>query len=78
MKKLMKPIVLMFVIAVSTGAYAQQDKSARPIKAELKGKQIMQVKRANVKTKALVVANRDADIQRIVRKQGGLVSAQVK
>ncbi len=83
MKKLMKPIALLFVIAVSTGAYAQQDKPSRPIEAPIKMKPATAVKHKAVKsdatkTKAIVVANREADIKRIIRKQGGLISADVK
>jgi len=35
MKKLMKPVALLFVIAVSTGAYAQQEKPAAPLTPQL-------------------------------------------
>jgi hypothetical protein len=77
MKKLMKPLALLFVVAVSTGAFAQQDKPARPIKAQLKHAPAQEVQRTRVNTKAILVPNRKADIQRIVRRQG-ITTAPVK
>lgn len=72
MKKFIKPLVLLCAIAVTTGAYAQQDKPARPIKDQLKMKHAAAayVKRINHKSKAEVVPNRQADIDRIIRQQG--------
>lgn len=79
MKKFMKPLAMLFIVACSTAAYAQQDKPARPIKAQLKMKEVpaKQVQRKRASTKAILVPNRKADIQRIVR-QKGLTTAQVK
>lgn len=80
MKKLMKPIALLFVVAVSTGAYAQQDKPGRAVKAQLKAEKpalVLSENRKMVKTKSFVVPNRDADIKRMVR-QKGLTTAEVK
>ncbi|XOV68391.1 MAG: hypothetical protein ACFHU9_04290 [Fluviicola sp.] len=79
MKKLMRPIVFLFAIAVSAGAYAQQDQPARPIKKQLKSKEITEQPAATprVRVKHQIVQNRPADIKRIVREQG-LTLAEVK
>ncbi|PWL29464.1 MAG: hypothetical protein DCO96_06805 [Fluviicola sp. XM-24bin1] len=79
MKKLMKPLVVLFAIAVSTGAYSQQDKPGKALKNELKTKEITvhPAVTPRVRVKHFVVKNRDADIQRIIR-QKGLTVAEVK
>lgn len=79
MKKLMKPIVLLMAIAVSAGAYAQQDGPARPIKKQLKAKEVTEHPSVTprVRVKHEVTKNRQADIQRIIREHG-LTVAEVK
>jgi hypothetical protein len=79
MKKFMKPLAVLFLVAASTGAYAQQDKPARPIKAQLKMKEVpaKQMQQNHKKVKALLVPNREADIKKMVRRKG-LTVAQVK
>ncbi len=79
MKKLMKPLVFLFAIAISAGAYAQQDSPARPIKKQLKVKEITEhpAVTPRVRVKHQIAKNRKADIQRIVREKG-LTIAEVK
>ncbi len=79
MKKLMKPLVFLFAIAISAGAYAQQDNPGRPIKKQLKEKEITGHPAATprIRVKHQIAKNRKADIQRIVR-QKGLAVAEVK
>ena len=77
MKNLMKPIALLFLAAASTGAYAQQDGPAKPLKAKLKAEKPALTVQKKRLTKAYLVPNRDADIKRIVRRQG-LSTAHVK
>ncbi|MCR9173149.1 MAG: hypothetical protein NXI10_11680 [bacterium] len=79
MKKLMKPVVFLFAIAVSAGAYAQQDKPARPVKKQVRTQQMVKQPAAKPQAgvKQQVVQNRDADIKRIVRSHG-LTTAEIK
>jgi hypothetical protein len=78
MKKLMKPLVFLFAIAISAGAYAQ-DNPSRPIKKQLKDKEVTHHPKVTprIRVKHLVVKNRKADIQRIVREKG-LTVAEIK
>jgi len=72
MKKFIKPLVFLCAVAVTTGAYAQQDKPARPIKAQLKMKHVpaKHIQSANHKSKAELIPNRKADIQRMIQRKG--------
>lgn len=75
MKKFIKPLVFLFAIAVTTGAYAQQDRSIRPVKEELKKKHEPATKfqRSNYTPKVEAVPNRKKDVQRVVRKKENAV-----
>lgn len=71
MKKLMKPLVFLFAIAVSTGAYAQQSGQAKLLNTDMKVKAApAKVLHRQQERRAVLLPENQKHIQRALRSVG--------
>ena len=83
MKKILKPLVVLLALAVSTGANAQQDKPIKKLKTDMRAKEVAHPianQRVPAKEQAVnkqVVQKRNVQVQRVVRPKA-LSTSEIK